>query len=699
MALYEEFERRPNRLIDAQSRYLRDAAYQPVGWYEYGDEAFAEARRQHKPVFLDIGASWCHWCHVIDRESYENPEIATLLNELFIPIKVDRDERPDIDARYQTAVQLLTGQGGWPLTVFLTPDGLPFYGGTYFPPRDAQGHFGLRTLLPRLARTWREHRDDLLDVAETVSEHTAQAHIHALEPGAIDEETYHRLAGNVLQRFNVEDGGFEHTAPKFPHPGAIDLALLELFRTGSAPWHAVVTTTLKGMAYGGIYDQLGGGFHRYAIDAHWSVPHFEKLGAYNGLLLGNYARAFRATGFPLFREIAAGMFAYLFHVLSDRELGGFYNAQDADAGANDDGRYWTWTQEEFLAALSPGQAEVMTRYYGVSAEGNMPEGARNVLRVSETPEAIARAVHLPLEEVQRHLTRGNGQLLQARLRRRAPAVDTTLYINGNALLISGCLEAGLWLEQAEATELALRAADRLLREAYDESAGMYHTLTPAGARLPGLLEDQVYMATALLDAYTVSGAPRYLSAAQRLLDLCLERYWDRDLGGFLDTAAEHAVTDFLHQPRKMVEDLPTPSPNAVAALALGRLAALTGEARYREFAENTLGLFSAHAPEYGPLAAYYGLAVYFHLHPPALVTILGHADEAAAEALRQAALHAYRPGRQVVLLAPETRGLPFPPADGGAAIAYVCAGQACAPPTTDPETLRRTVETFGLAEE
>jgi len=697
MALYEEFERRPNRLIAANSAYLRMAAYQPVGWFEYGPEAFDEARRQNKPVLLDIGAAWCHWCHVIDRESYEDPAIATLLNEHFIPIKVDRDERPDIDARYQSAIQLLAGQGGWPLTVFLTPDGEPFYGGTYFPPEDRNGQVGLRTLLPRLVAAYRRHRDDLQQVARTVTERTGQANVESVEPGDANEETFQHLTHGVLQRFNLEEGGFEHTAPKFPHPLAIDLALLQHFHTGEEPWRAVFLTTLKGMAYGGIYDQLGGGFHRYAADEHWSIPHFEKLGALNGLLLANYARAYRVTEFPLFREIAEGILAFLLRELTDAEHAGFYNAQDAGVGEHDDGNYWTWSQEEFLAPLNQQEAEVLTRYYGVTPEGNMPDSRRNVLRVAALPAQIAATLNIAPADVETLIASGKRKLWQARLHRKAPAVDTNYYVSGNALLISGCLEAGTLLSNADATDLAVRATDRLLRDAYDDDHGMYHMLTKGvGARLPGLLDDQVYMANALLDAYTAGGNRRYLDTARHLLDLCLQHFWDNEQGGFFDAQpGRDVVTDFLRQPRKTIEDLPVPAGNAIAALALDRLWALTGEECYHDMAGKTLATFANHAAHYGPFAAGYGLALFYHLHPPLVVTIIGHADDEQTHQLRQTALDTYRPGRLIALYTPNEQPLPYPPDDHGAAIAYVCAAYSCAEPTSDVDTLRRTIEKFG----
>lgn len=700
MALYEEFEPAPNRLISAQSAYLQSAAYQPVGWYEFGPDAFAEAQRQGKPILLDIGAFWCHWCHVIDRESYENPEIATLINELFIPVKVDRDERPDIDARYQTAVQLLTGQGGWPLTVFLTPDGTVFYGGTYFPPRDVPGHVGFLTLLPRLAETYKHERPALLETARALTKRLARAGLQAAGAGPITEERFQHLAERVRRRFNPDQGGFEHAAPRFSHPSAVELALLQWDVTGEEIWRHIVTRTLGRMGHGGIYDHLGGGFHRYAVDATWSVPHFEKMSDGNALLLENYVHAFRATDDPFLREIADGTLDCILRVFGDHTHGGFFSAQDADTGPNDDGGYWTWTLDEIIHLLNPDEVDVLVRYYGIRREGNMPGTKRNVLHRVVTSEHIAQALELSREEVERRIVSGTHKLGEARNRRKAPAVDTNKYVAWNALLISACLEAGRLLNREDATRFALRSADVLLEGAYDPLQGMYHGFQPGvGARVSGLLIDQVYMARAFLQAFAAGGNSAFLDTARRLMDLCIEAYWDAAAGGFWDTARtsrEAAITSILAQPRKSIEDLPTPSPNAVAARVLQRLWVLTGERRYHEFAGKTLEAFAAHAPDFGPFAAEYGLALYEYLHPPMTAIVVGRRDDDRARSLWQAALHTYRPGSLVAIFTPdELQGRPFTAGEGGQARAYVCAGDHCLPPIEEAETLRKTLAEYG----
>ena len=691
MALYEEFEPQPNRLANAHSAYLRGAALQPVGWYEYGPEAFAEARRQQKPLFLDIGAAWCHWCHVIDRESYEDPDIATYLNELYIPVKVDRDERPDIDARYQVAVQLLTGQGGWPLTVFLDAEGQPFYGGTYFPPEDRDGRVGFKRLLPQLADTFRHHKDELEEAACALSTRTRLANLSMAEAAPIGPETLQRITQSLQSHFNAEQGGFEHAAPKFPHPAAIELALRQCAVTSETPWRAVVETTLTAMGHGGIYDQLGGGFHRYTTDKHWIVPHFEKLAYDNALLLTNYVHAYALTGNLYYREIADGTLNFLLRELTDHKRGGFYSSQDADSDLHDDGHYWTWTHQELLESLPAEEFVVLARHYGISRAGNMPGTQRNVLHIAEPLAQIAARLQLPLVEVEARLLGGKRKLLALRHRRITPRVDTTKYAGWNALLASALLEAGTLLGRADALQAALQGIDTLLRDAYEPDHGIYHIFhTAVGADLPGFLDDQLYSAQALLGAYSVIGNAKYLDTARQLLDLCLARYWDDDQGGFFDRASAGSSTgpEFLQQPRKAIDDQPTPAPNAVVVLLMDRLDLLTIDEQYRGFARRTLEAFARHAPEYGTLAATYGLALSYHLQPPLWVTIAGAGDDARTQALRQAALECWQPGL-FLAVPPADHQAQYPLGPEGQPLAYVCAGETCAEPTGDVEELRR----------
>ncbi len=694
MALYDEFEPRPNRLIDAQSAYLREAAYQPIGWYEFGAAAFAEAARQHKPVFLDIGAAWCHWCHVLDRESFLNPEIATLLNERYIPVKVDRDERPDIDARFQAAVQLLTGHGGWPLVVFLLPDGTPFYGGTYFPPEDRYGRIGLKTLLGRLADAFAARHTELQETARVLTARVEQNMSHVEAAEALTGDTYRRLAHAVRTRYNPNEGGFELGAPKFPQPGALDLALLQWFVTGDDGWRMIAEQTLVEMAGGGIYDQLAGGFHRYSVDAEWRVPHFEKMSYENALLLEVYTHAYRALGVELFRDVADSTLDFLLTVLADAAHGGFYAAQDADVGLDDDGDYWTWTWEELQHVLPAAEADMLIPYYGLSREGNMPEVRRNVLAIASEPAELARIAEIAEEDVTARIRTGKRRLLEARRRRPAPRVDENKYLGWNGLCISACLTAGTLLGRGDAVRFALRTVETLLRDAYTPEEGMYHALRD-GARLPGFLDDQVYMARALLDAFAVSGNHVHLDTARHLMDLALADYWDEEHGGFHDTAPARraeAESPLLRQSRKVAEDIPAPSPNALAAQTLDRLWILTHDDRYRDAARRTLEAFAVHAPDYGPFAAQYGMALFHHLYPPASAIIVGPSEDARTKELWLAALETYRPGRTVAAFPPDAA--PYPAATEPTA--YLCAGDACAELITDADILRTQLQNFGV---
>ncbi|HEX2952075.1 MAG TPA: thioredoxin domain-containing protein [Armatimonadota bacterium] len=702
MALYEEFEPEPNRLINAHSSYLRSAAYQPVGWYEYGEEAFAEARKQDKPVFLDIGAVWCHWCHVIDRESYDDPEIATYLNELYIPVKVDRDERPDLDARYQTAVQLLSGQGGWPLTVIMTPDGKPFYGGTYFPPEDRHNRIGLKKLLPKLAETYKHRRFELEEVAHGLAERVGKAGVGAVEQRDLTEDTYRRILHGIRTRFNADQGGFELSGPKFPHSSTIELALLQWYSSGEDFWRTVVEKTLTAMGQGGIYDQLGGGFHRYSTDAQWRVPHFEKMSYDNALLLTNYVHAYRATGSEFFLDIANGTLEFLLREFADQKRGGFYSSQDADTSLNDDGAYWTWSYQEIGESLSREEFPVVARYFGITREGDIPETKRNVLAVTESPEHIAQELRISLEEVRQRLEQSLRKLREIRQQRKPPCVDTDKFANWNALCIRALLEAGTLLGKEYATSFALRTADVLINDAYEPDHGIYHAFhTDEGARLPGFLEDQVYTALALLDTFAVNGNPDHLDTARHLFDLCIEQYWDEEHGGFRDVARGIeglTTTEFLQRSRKVIDDMPSPSANACAALGLDRLWSITHDDRFHEYARKTLETFAGHAPDYGPFAATYGLAALNHLHPPVTVTIIGELGDHTTKELWTAALEAYHPGKIIATFSPDEASLPYPADKQGKPIAYICAGENCAEPAHSADQLTATLRKFGAAD-
>ncbi|HMD83707.1 MAG TPA: thioredoxin domain-containing protein [Terriglobia bacterium] len=689
-----------NELAKAASAYLRSAAHQPVLWREWNGAAFALAQAEDKPILLDIGAVWCHWCHVMDRESYENAEVARIINDAFIPVKVDRDERPDIDARYQVAVSALTGQGGWPLTAFLTPDGKPFYGGTYFPPDDRSGRPGMKRLLEAVAHNYRTHRDQIQESAAKIAEALREVDHFKEGETAADEQVVKAIVESIAGMFDAQNGGFGH-APKFPHPSAIDL-LLEAYLETRQEWLlTMVTTTLEHMGRGGVYDQIGGGFHRYSVDERWIVPHFEKMSYDNAGLLGNYLRSYQITGNPFFREIALGILAFLENVLS-HPAAGFYSSQDADINLDDDGDYFTWTLEELNAVLEGPEARVAALYYHIEAQGEMHHNpAKNVLFIDQPLSAIAARMQIDETQVAELLASARRKMADARARRQTPFIDKSIYASWNGMLISALLEAYRVLGNAGERERdrGLATLDLLLTKAFDREKGMYHTLVDGAPRIEGLLEDQVFIIAALLDAYEITGTRSYFERALDLMEITVRRFWDEKGGGFFDTALHLADRHgSLTTQRKPFQDSPTPAANAVAAQVLDRLDVLADREDFGEKAAATLALFAPKAGPYGLFAATYGLALLHHLRAPVDVVVVGGADDDRTRSLLRAAYDAPRAGKRVFALEPgivQSRDLPaglaatLPqlPFDG-IPVALVCEGSACHPPVQTPAALR-----------
>jgi hypothetical protein len=687
-----------NELAKATSTYLRSAAHQPVLWREWNAAAFARAQAEDKPILLDIGAVWCHWCHVMDRESYENPEVARLINESFIPVKVDRDERPDIDARYQVAVSALTGQGGWPLTAFLTPDGRLFFGGTYFPPDDRSGRPGMKRLLEALAHNYRTNRDQIHENAAKILEALREVEHFKGGEEAADEKVVKAIVESIGGMFDAQNGGFG-SAPKFPHPTAIDL-LLEAYLETRQEWPlTIVNTTLERMGRGGVYDQIGGGFHRYSVDERWIVPHFEKMSYDNAGLLGNYLRAYQATGNKFFREIALGILSFLENVLSHPEAG-FYSSQDADINLDDDGDYFTWTVDELNAVLDGPEARVAALYYQIDAQGEMRHNpAKNVLFIDQPLSAIAARMKIDESQVAELLARARRKMVEARARRQTPFIDKSIYASWNGMLISALLEAYRVLGTVGERDRALATLNLLMAKAYDREKGMYHTLVAGAPSIEGLLEDQVFIIAALLDAFEITGTRFYFDRALELMETTVRRFWDEKEGGFFDTARD--LTDrhgSLTTERKPFQDSPTPAANAVAAQVLDRLDVLADREDFGEKAAATLALFAPKAGQYGLFAATYGLALLHHLRAPVDVVVIGPAGDERTVNLLRAAYETPRTGKHVFAFEPrtvQTRDLPAGLAStlpelpfDGVPVALVCQGSACHPPVQTPEALR-----------
>jgi len=685
-----------NRLKDSASPYLRSAAHQPVDWHEWGEEAFERARAEGKPILLDIGAVWCHWCHVIDRESYENPEIARLINQLYIAVKVDRDERPDVDARYQSAIGAISGQGGWPLTAFLTPEGKPFFGGTYFPPEDAMGRPGFKRILAAVSDAFQNRRAEVNESARGLEQAVAKAEVFHDARGAFDVRVVDRVVEAILTRFDPIHGGFGH-APKFPHSSAIDLLLERTYGPDGGKLKEISEATLEGMAAGGFHDQIGGGFHRYSVDERWCVPHFEKMSYDNSELLKNYLHGFQVLGRPNYRLVAEGIIGWVTEVLSDPDHGGFYSSQDADQTLDDDGDYFTWTQSELRAALTPEEARVAELYYDVGPRGEMHHNAeKNVLWVAETIEGLKRQLAMGEDQSALLLARAKAKLLEARRKRRpTPAIDTTLYVAWNAMFISAYLEAANVLDRADCRDFALKTLDRILHEAWEEPTGFLHRV--GGPRLEGSLDDQVFATAALLDAYEATFDRRYLDTAERAMRRAVERFGDPDAGGFFDRATDGQPMGGIEVRRKPLQDSPTPGANSVAAMVLNRLYALTGEAFYRTWAGRTLEAFIGPIPQYGLFASTYALSALLHARHPLEVIVTGGTGDAKAAELERTAHSVYRFGKTVLRVTPERLAhscLPpalqqtLPHLDAAEARAFVCINRTCYPPVSEPEKLR-----------
>ncbi len=701
----EEMDHAPNALANASSAYLRSAMHQPVQWQQWGEEAFARAAAEDKPVLLDIGAVWCHWCHVMDRESYENAETAALINEHFIAVKVDRDERPDVDTRYQASVSAISGQGGWPLTAFLTPEGRPYFGGTYFPPDERYGRPSFRRVLMTMAASFYQQRGDVEESASSVMEaieynETFTGGLANLAEAGASLALLDKLVTATLKQFDPANGGFG-AQPKFPHPAAIDMLLDAAPRPGPNATAAqeATLTTLKKMARGGICDQLAGGFHRYSTDERWIVPHFEKMAYDNSELLRSYLHAFQTFADPECAEIALGVVRWMDEWLSDREGGGFYSSQDADLSLDDDGNYFTWTRAEAAAVLTADELKLGGIYYDIGSVGDMHhEPARNVLFRPMAPQDAAQRAGIPPQAAPAMLHALKGKLYAARLQRPTPFIDKTMYTGWNAMCISAYILAGRVLQRPSLIAFAQKSLDRVLTAAlHNGSVAHVVAYSNAGAPyadVPGVLDDYVFLGHACLDLWEATGTIRYYNAAEALATTLLSRFYDGTGGGFFDTPANAAgAIGALSTRRKPVQDAPTPAGNPAAAALLLRLHALSGKQIYRDNAEETLECFAGIVEHFGLYAATFGLALGRLARPAVQVVILGDGD--AAMQLEAAALARYAVNKAVIRLRREqisevppllAETVPYLP-DVPDAAAVVCSGMTCQPPITDVQAL------------
>lgn len=662
-----------NRLAESLSPYLRQHAHNPVDWYPWGEEALAKSRREEKPIFLSIGYSACHWCHVMERESFENPEIAALLNRHFVAIKVDREERPDLDRVYMKAVQVLTGRGGWPMSVFLAPDLKPFYGGTYFPPEDRHGMPGFRRVVAELARIWQEDRTRILEGAAELTAHLGRE--SALPRRPLDRAPIRQTVRELAETFDETYGGFGG-APKFPPTGSLDLLLREHARTGEENLLDMALRTLDGMARGGFRDHLGGGFHRYSVDDQWLVPHFEKMLYDNALLAPVYLDAWRVTGEARFREVARGTLDFVLRDLADPG-GGFRSTLDADSEGVE-GKYYVWSREEIDRILAPPEAELFRRTYGVTDRGNFEGG--NILFLPQ-----------PAEEQEARLEPARQALLAVRSRRIPPHLDDKVLTAWNGLMLTALAQGYLALGEPRYRAAAEQAAAFLL-DTMHTPEGLLRVFRHGQKHTPGFLDDYAYLAKGLLDLFAATGTNRWLAAAESLARTMLAEFADPEGKGFFYTRAEDA--DLILRERCFLDES-LPSPNAVAAEVLLRLAVLTEHEAYREQGEQALAAALAYGERFPTALAHTWCVLDRHLAPATELVLAGDPATAEFQALLAVAGRSYLP-RTTLALRPEGQA-PIPwlaerAPRHGRPTAHWCREHACAPPITDPDQLREWLE-------
>ena len=700
-----------NHLIDETSPYLLQHAHNPVNWRPWGPEALRLAKEQNKPIFLSIGYAACHWCHVMEHESFEDEEIARFLNEHFISIKVDREERPDLDAIYMNATILFTqGQGGWPMSVWLTPDGKPFYAGTYFPPQDSYGRPGFQSVLDRVEQVWREKAAEVSDDAGKVTEILRNLHIPAKED-ILSRQAVSEAAHQMVRAFDLRNGGMGSGNNKFPPSMSMELLLREYSKGGDPPLLAAVQVTLEKMELGGIYDHLGGGIHRYSTDPEWLVPHFEKMLYDQALVSSVYLDGYQVTRRTDFREAARGIFDYVIRSLQSEE-GGFYSTEDADSEGLE-GKFYIWTVEEVEEALGEEEAQLFCAYYDVTQRGNwdhpgdahVPGGPKNILRILRPGEAVAGEFQVSPEELQRRLRAARAKLFEVREKRVRPLLDDKILAAWNGLMIAS-LAKGFAVFQAEQSpgaprylDAAARAAGFVLRKMRKEGR-LLRSYRNGQARLMAYIDDYAFLIEGLIGLYEGTGSLAWLDEAERLMDAAIQYYWDEREGGFFFTAADH---ERLIVRDKLSADSAIPSGNSVMVTNLLRLHLLLGRADLRDKAGVILSLFSG-----GVVRSPFGherlLCALEAWHEGFReIAVLGPPEDPRTQELLRTARRDFRPNQVLAWLdeaSPDARlvreRVPLL-ADKqmlhGNPTAYLCRNYACQLPTTDPEVFRKLLAT------
>ncbi len=677
-------ERKPNRLIREKSPYLLQHAYNPVDWYPWNQEAFEKAKAQDKPVFVSIGYSSCHWCHVMEQESFEDEEVAKLMNKAFICIKVDREERPDLDSAYMAVCQAMGRSCGWPLNIIMSPDKKPFFAASYIPKTGRFGLVGMIDLVSQIEEIWRKRRSDLENLGDDIKRRieTFEKRTQREELGKdVLDEAYEKLVLN----FDEQNGGFGR-APKFPTPHNLLFLLRYWNRTKQKTALTIVEKTLRAMRLGGIFDQLGFGFHRYSTDAEWLVPHFEKMLYDQALLALAYTEAFQATGAGKFKATAKEVLEYVLRELASPE-GGFYAAEDADT-EGEEGKFYLWTEEKIRKALAPEDADLAVKLFNVKAIGNYAEAVRkrngaNILHFAKPLEQLASESQLTLDELIVKLGRIQNLLFKARKQRVQPAKDDKILVDWNGLMIAALARASSVFGNPRYLQTAVKAADFIMEKMRGENGTLYHRYAKGEKAIEGFLDDYAFLAWGLVEIYEACFEDAYLQASVEVTKTMILRFWDEKDGGFYFTAkdAEHAVPR-----RKQVYDSALPSGNSVALLNLARLALLTGDSAYEEMTSQIVKVFSEDVKRSPAAHTFLLIGLDFIVGPAYKVILVGDPQEPGMQSMLGALKAAYLPNVVVSMRLPGKAGLSYEKLEGKAT-AYVCRDQICMPPTNKKEKM------------
>jgi len=681
-----------NRLINETSPYLLQHAENPVDWYPWGDEAFERAVNEDKPVLVSIGYSACHWCHVMEKESFENPEIARIMNENFINIKVDREEHPDIDAIYMAAVQAITGSGGWPLNVFLTPQKRPYYGGTYFPPETIPGRPGFPTVLEVAASAYKNRKEQVENAADEIIAYLNQSYEIGSKAGSLNTEQLDLAYASLKPNIDIKNGGFG-SAPKFPQPMTLEFLLRQHHRTGDQDALFTVERTLDRMAKGGIYDQIGGGFHRYSVDERWLVPHFEKMLYDNALLSRVYLHAFQATGKEQYRRIVEETLDYVLREMTDTD-GGFYSTQDADSEGVE-GKYYTWKLEELREILGNELARIAAYYYDVTERGNF-EGTNILNRVIDE-DVLAHKLGITTDELMAKIYRAKAALLEERTKRVSPHRDEKVLTDWNGLMLASLAEAAVVLDRNDYLEAALANASFMTKKLFDGKI-LHHVYKDGKAKIDGYLLDYAAFCEGLIRLYQVTFDDKWLTIAITIADSMIERFWDESRESFYDTAIEN--DGLIVRPRDVFDNA-VPSGSAAATFVLIHIWHLTGDTIYEKLVQISLMMVHNFLTKYPTGFGYWLCALEFYLSGVQEIAIIGYSDDDATKTLTEVINSKYLPNKvlagKYIDRKHDGTGVAFlrgKDVVAGKPAVYVCEGQVCREPVVDSTVLEGLLESL-----